>query len=151
MKKYTSRATRWLAICTLISFFILIAGVILIITNFSNILLKAGLTLLGCMMSIFSLVAFFAEKSRYLIINDYKIVLPRGVRKNSNIVFKRTTIERSEIVSISSYLRKGNVLFTNDTNFYTIKLKDGTNFTFTLYAYGKEAEKEIFNIVKNKI
>lgn len=151
MKKYTSRATLWFAICTLISFFFIIAGVILIIINFSNDALKIGLILIGCMMSIFFIIGFFAEKSRYLIINENEIILSRGVRKNNFIVFKRTVIEISEIASISSYLRKGDGFLTDDTTFYTIKLKNGTNLTFVLFTYGKDAEKEIIDIIKNKI
>ena len=33
----------------------------------------------------------------------------------------------------------------------TLKLKDGTKIKFTLFAYGKKAEKEIIETIKNCI
>lgn len=35
----------------------------------------------------------------------------------------------------------------DDRYYHTLKLKNGTNITVTLYAYGKEAEKEIIQIL----
>ena len=82
MKKYTSRATKWLAILTIISVAVLIAGIICILAHSSNVGLQVGLTMLGALMSILFLSCFFAEKSRYLTIDNEKVILSRGADIN---------------------------------------------------------------------
>ena len=82
MKKYTSRATRWLAILAIISVTVLIMGVICILAHSSNVGLQVGLTMLGALMSILFLSCFFAEKSRYLTIDNEKVILSRGADIN---------------------------------------------------------------------
>ena len=52
MKKYTSRATKWLAIFAIISVVMLLIGIILIVANYSNVGLTVGLTMGGGLMSI---------------------------------------------------------------------------------------------------
>ncbi len=151
MKKYTSRATKLLAIFAIISAVILVIGVITIIVNSSNIGLQVGLTMLGGLMSVVFLSFFFAEKSRWLTINCDEIVLPKGADINGKMVFKRTVAKIDEITSVESNLYKGDGLISKDTYFHTLKLKDGTKITFTLYAYGKEAEKEIIEALKKSV
>ena len=152
MKKYTSRATKWLAIFTIVSVAVLIAGIICILARSSNVGLQIGLTMLGGLMSILFLSCFFAEKSRYLIIDDEKIILPRGADINGKMSLQKTIININEIHSIKSELYKGDGIISKDTPFYTINLKDGTKITVTLYAYGKEAENEILETIKrNKV
>ena len=90
----------------------------------------------------FSLL-LFAEKSRYLTIDDEKIVLPRGANINEKTSFSRTIININEIRSIKSELHKGDGIVAKDTLFHTLTLNDGTRIKFTLYAYGKVAEDEI--------
>ena len=151
MKKYISRATKWLGIYTIISVIILVIGVIIIIVNSSNIGLQVGLTMLGGLMSVVFLSCFFAEKSRWLTITDDEIVLPRGVDINGKTVFKKTVAKIDEITSIESNLYKGDGLISKDTYFHTLKLKDGTKITFTLYEYGKKEEKEIIETIKKSV
>lgn len=148
MKKYTSHATKWLAIFAVVSIVMLLIGIILIIVNFSNTDLQFGLTMSGGLMSVLFLTCFFADKSRCLTISNDKIILPRGADNNGKIVFKKTIISIDKISSIESRLYKGN-LFSKDTYFHMLKLKDGTKISFTLYAYGKEAEKEILKTIKD--
>lgn len=151
MKRYTSRATKYFAVVSLISVTMLVTGIVFIVANCSNIGLQVGLTMLGGLMSIIFLSCFFAEKSRWLTINGDEIVLPRGADNNGKMVFKRTVIKVDGITSVESNLYKGDGLISKDTWFHTLKLKDGTKITFTLYAYGKEAEKEILNTIKKSI
>ena len=151
MKKYTSHATKWLALFSIISTLMLLIGIAFIIVNISNVGLQLGLTFIGGFMSIFFLPLFFAEKSRWLIIDADKIILPRGADHNGRTVIKRTVIKTDEIISLESRFYKGDKIFTGDCFFYTLKLKNGTKITFTLYAYGKEAEKEIVETIKNRI
>lgn len=151
MKKYKSRTTKMMALLTIMSVVVLIAGTILIVTNSSNVGLQIGLTMFGGLMSILFLSCSFAEQSRYLTIDDEKIILPRGADNNGKTVLKRTVVRIDEITSVESNLYIGDGLISKDTSFHTIKLKDGTKITFTLYAYGKEAEKEIIETIKNSI
>ena len=151
MKKYTSRATKWLAIFTVISVAVLILGIICILAHLSNIVLQIGLTILGGLMSVLFLSCFFAEKSRCLIIDNETIILPRGANINGKLVFKRTVATIDEITSVESSLYRGDGLISDDTYFHTLKLKDGTKITFTLYAYGKEAEKEIIETIRKSV
>lgn len=151
MKKYTSCATKWLAILTIISVAVLIAGIICILAHSSNVGLQVGLTMLGALMSILFLSFFFAEKSRYLTIDDEKVILPRGADINEKKSFQKTVININEIHSIKSELCKGDGIISKDTVFHTIKLNDGTIIRFTLYAYGKGNEKEILESIGKRI
>ena len=92
MKKYTSRATKRLAILTTISVAVLIVGIICILAHLSSVGLQIGLTMLGGLMSSLFLSCIYAEKSRYLTIDDEKIVLPRGANINEKTSFNRTII-----------------------------------------------------------
>ena len=151
MRKYTSRATKLLAVFAIISVIMLVIGLILIVSNSSNLELKLVITIFGGLMSIIFLSCFFAEKSRWLAINDNEIVLPRGADNNGKMVFKRTIIKVDEITSVESNLYKGDGLISKDTLFHTLKLKDGTKVTFTLCSYGKTTEKEILETIKKII
>ena len=151
MKRYTSCATKWLAILTIISVAVLIAGIICILARSTNVGLQVGLTMFGGLMSILFLSCFFAEKRRYLTIDDKKIVLPRGTIINEKTSFRRTIINTNEIRSIKSELYKGDGIISKDTLFHTLKLNDGTIIKFTLYAYGKDAEDEILAAIKKLI
>ncbi|MBE6644140.1 MAG: hypothetical protein E7612_02020 [Ruminococcaceae bacterium] len=62
MKTYISRATKWLAILTIISVVVLIAGIICIVAYSSNVGLQIGLTMLGGLMSILFSLAFWRKK-----------------------------------------------------------------------------------------
>ena len=104
----------------------------------------------GGLMSILFLSCFFAEKSRYLTIDDEKIVLPRGTIINEKTSFRRTIINTNEIRSIKSEF-KGDGIISKGTLFHTLKLNDGTRIKFTLYAYGKDAEDEILAAIKKLI
>lgn len=151
MKKYTTRATKWLAIFAIISAVTLVIGVIFIIADFSNVGLTAGLTVGGGLMSILFITCFFAEKSHRLTINSDEIVLPRGAERNGKMCFKRTIIKLNDIASVESKFYKGDKIISGDCFFHTLKLKDGTKITFTLFAYGKDAEKEIIETIKMSI
>ena len=148
MKKYTSRATKWVALITIISLLILLTGIVLIIVKYSDISVQIGATVGGGFMSILFLCCFLAEKNRWLTIDTDKIILPIGALYNGKMSFKKTVIRIDEIASVESEFYRGDKIITG---FYTLKLKDGTEITFNLFAYGKKAEKEIIEIIKNSI
>ena len=135
----------------LISTLVLLIGIALIIVHHSNVGLQIGLTVLGGFLTLLFLCCFLAEKSRWLTIEPNQIVLPRGVDHNSKIILKRTVVKVCDIVSVKSVLHTGDGLISKDTYFHTLTLKDGKKLTFTLYAYGKDAEKEIIETLKDGI
>ena len=151
MKKYTSQATKWLMIVSLICGVVLLTGIILAFAGIGNIGLPIGLIMMGGLLGILFFSCFLAEKSRALIINADQITFPRGVEINGKTVFQKTTIQTTQIRSVETKFYPGDGVIAKDTDFYTLRLKDGTSVTFTLYAYGKEAEKEIWETIKSSI
>ena len=149
MKRYISRATKWLAGLTIVFVVIFAAGIVCIIANISNVDVQIGLTLLGAPMSILFFVCYLAEKSRALVIDENTITLPRGADKNGKMVFQKTVIRLDEIRSVDSKLHKGDGIIAGDCFFHTLKLTDGTEVTVTLYAYGKDEERKIIDIIRN--
>ena len=150
MERYTSKTTKWFAILTLISVVFFAVGIIFIIVDISNIGFQIGFTLLGGLMGILFAVCYFAERGRALVIDTDQFVFPRGAEINGKISFKKTVINKNEICSIESKLYKGDKTISGDCFFHTLKLKDGAKVTVTLYAYGKEAEKEILEIIQKQ-
>ena len=148
MKKYASSSLKWLMMITLISCAILLVGIILAFVKVTNIGLPIGLILTGGLLGILSFSCFLAEKSRVLIISTDQIIFPRGAEVNGKTVFQKTIIKTSEIRSVEAKSYKGDGAITKDTIFYTLQLTDSRIITVTLYHYGKEAEKEIFEAIK---
>ena len=148
MKRYTSKATKLFAIISLTCVAVLLIGITLLFAKIENIGFPISLTVGGGLLGILFLACFVAEKSRTLIIDADRIILPRGVIINGKTIFQKTVIQMSEIKYTESSLHKGDRIISKDTYFHTLKLKDGRKATVTLYAYGKEAEKEILEIIK---
>ncbi len=151
MKKYTSRETKWLRAVTLICGAEFLIGIILVFANVENIGLPIVLIFMGGFLGVLFLSCYFAEKSRFLIIDTDTITFPRGIEKNGRTVFQKTIVRIRDIRSVKSKFHKGDKIISGDCFFYTLELKDGTNITVTLYAYGKEAEKEIIQTIKRSI
>lgn len=149
MKKYSSQAAKWLMIVSLICGVVLLIGIIFAFADIGNIGLPIGLMLMGGLSGVIFFSCFLAENSRVLAIDTDRIIFPRGAEINGKIVFNKTVVRICDIRSIESKFRKGDKIISNDCFFYTLKLKDGTSVTVTLYAYGKEAEKEILETIKN--
>lgn len=151
MKRYISRATKWLAILAFVSVVIFAMGIISIVVNVPNVGLQIGLTMFGALMSILFLTCYLAEKNRTLVIDADKITFPRGADKNGKTVFQKTVIRLDEICSIESNFHKGDRIISGNCFFHTLKLKDGTEVTVTLYAYGKDSEKEIIETIRKNM
>lgn len=148
MKKYVTRATKWLAIFTLFCAILLAVGIILVIIGFPNISLQICLIALGGVMGIIFLSVFLAERSRALVIDNEKVIFPRGADKNGKIVLQKTVVNFVDIRSVDSVFHKGDGLISGDCFSYILTLKDSTKISVTLYAYGKDAEKEIFETIR---
>ena len=151
MKKYTSQATKRLAVITVIFCTVLLAGIVLTVTEILDVEYSILMIGLGGSLSILFLCVFLAERSRVLVIDTDKIVFPRGAYVNGKMVFERTLVKLSEIRSVESKLHKGDGLISADTTFHTLKLKDGKTVTVPLYAYGKDAETEIVESIRRSI
>lgn len=151
MKKYVSRAVKHSLIFILIGAVLLIAGVALIVLNVQNIELPITLISAGGAIEFLSLCAFFAERTRYLIIDTDKIVLPKGADVNGKTAFQRTIVNMNDISSLTLEFHKGDGIIALDTNFYILSLKSGTKIRFTLFSYGKDSEAEICEFIRNKI
>lgn len=149
MKRYISRTTKWLAGLTVVSVVTFAVGIVCIIANIPNVDLQTGLTLFGAPMSILFLACYLAEKSRALVIDENTITFPRGADKNGKMVFQKTVIRLDEIRSVDSKLHKGDGIIAGDCFLHTLKLTDGTEVMVTLYAYGKDEEIEIIDIIRN--
>ena len=151
MKRYDSQAIKYMAILSFISIVTLIAGVVLVVANVSNTGLKIGLIAAGGSLSILFIGCYLAERSRYLIIDDAIIDLPRGAILNGKMVFKRIAIDIDDISSIESKLLKGDRIVTKNGHFYSLRMKDKSIITFTLYAYGKKSETDIVTTIRERI
>lgn len=151
MKEYSSRAVKWLMIVSLICGLVLLAGIILAFAGIENIGLPIGLILMGGLLGVIFFGCFLTEKSRTLIMDTDRVIFPRGAEINGKIVFQKTVVRICDIVSVESKFHKGDKIISNDCFFYMLRLKDGTSVAVTLYAYGKDAEKEIWETIKSGI
>ena len=89
VKKYVSRATKYLVILSLICIVILTAGIVLIVVGFPNTSSIIGLTIFGGVFSLLFLVCYFAERSRTLRIDSNTVIFPRGANVNGKTVLKK--------------------------------------------------------------
>lgn len=151
MKKYTSQATKWFMVVTLICSVVLLTGIILAFMELKDIGFPVGLILMGGLLGVIFFSCFLAEKSRSLTIGADRIVFPRGAQINGKTVLQKTVVKISEISSVEIKSFKGDGFISKDTNFYTLRLADSKKVTVTLYSYGKETEKEILETIKRSI
>ena len=151
MKKYSSREVKWLMAVSLICGVFLLTGMILAFAGIDHNGLPIGLILTGGLLGIIFFSCFLAEKSRVLIMDADRVIFPRGAEINGKTVFHKTVVGICDICSAESRFYKGDKIISKDCFFYTLRLKDGTSVTVTLYAYGKEAEKEIWETLKSSI
>lgn len=106
---------------------------------------------MGGLNLIWLLPCYFATRSRRLIIDNEKIILSRGALINEKTHFKKTAVRFDEISSLGIQYHDGDGIISLGTAFYTLTLKDGTKITVTLYEFGKAAEQEIINTVRQRI
>ena len=149
MKKYVSRATKWLGMIALLCGVVLLVGIIFAFVEMP--MTSIAMIALGSVFGVLFLSCFLAEKSRGLIVDTESIVFPRGTNQNGMMVLKKITVKFCDIDFVDIKLRKGDGFVSKDTSFYTLNLKGGTKITVTLYAYGKEAEKDILEMIKKNM
>ena len=97
MKKYTSSATKWLKVVTLICCAALLTGIVLAFVEVANIGLPVGLILIGALLGAIFFSCFLSEKGRVLMISADQIVFPGGAEINGKTTLQKTVIKTSEI------------------------------------------------------
>ena len=80
-----------------------------------------------------------------------RVIFPRGAEINGKIAFQKTVVRICDIRSVERNLRRGDKILSDDCFIYTLRKIDGTSVTVFLYAYGKEAEEEIWESLKSSI
>lgn len=151
MRKYISRAVKYLGLFAFVSAALFAVGIVLIVVGSPNISLQILFTFMGGLMSVLFFGCFLAEKSRALVIDSDKIILPRGANRNGKTVFQKTVIKMDTIRSMESRFHKGDKIISNDCYFHILNMKDGSKVTVILYSYGKKAEKEILELIQKGI
>ena len=149
MKKYVPKCLKLVRNASITSFLIFVVGFVLFLFGGLNIEIPLLLTFFGGGFGILFVAVYFAAKSRVFIIGEEKIVIPRGANINDNLSFSKTSLKKSDICYVERTFFKGDKIISEDTYFYTVKLKGGTKVTFPLYEYGKKAEEEIFCFLKD--
>ena len=114
MKRYTSRATKVLAVVVLICVAVVLIGIILAFTGAKNMGLPFGFILLGGLLGVIFLACFLAEKSRALIIDTDKIIFPRGAERNGKTVFQKTVVRICDLSSVESRFHKGDKIISDE-------------------------------------
>ena len=148
MKKYVPKCLKLIRNASITSFLIFMVGFVLFLFGGLNIEIPLLLTFLGGGFGILFVAVYFSQKSRVLTLDEETIVLPRGAYINEKLSFSKMSIKKSDICCVERTFFKGDKIISEDTYFYTVKLKDGTKVTFPLYEYGKKAEEEIFCFLK---
>ena len=157
MKKYTPIATKWLAAISLICGAMVVVGIVLGFMESGDSDVVLLLISMGTMLGIIVFPVFLASRTRYLLIDEKTIILPRGTAVNGKVTLgKRTVIQRKDILSLSSQYYRAPLILKiladhADQTYHTITLKDGTSIRFQLSEYGKKAEKEILAIIRQSI
>jgi hypothetical protein len=151
MKQYVSKATYWLLGALLLSAAVLTAGIIITSIPCGDPEWQIMLIGAGAFFTFLFLLLYLAEKSRFLLISMEEINLPRGSEKSGKTVFQRLTVRFDQIASFSAKLHTGDEVISKGCYFYTLKLKDSTEIVFTLYHYGKNAEKDITKTIESNI
>ena len=150
MKKYEARANKWLACFTAIGVVSFIIGIILFMTDAPCFELNLTLTMVGLGLCIPFSTAYIASKTRWMIIDNEKIVFHLSVSVNGKSVPKET-VRFDEIDSIESKFRKGDLVFVGDCFIHRMKLTDGSEIEFFLHEYGRDTEEKIIETIKNRI
>ncbi len=163
MKKYVSGSLKIILFCLILFGIVLLAAVLILVLKLLSVSIAVPLTIFSFLLFILFLAIFFAEKSRYLTVDDRQITLPRGAIINGKTAFSKTLIEFDSVCSFESKFRKGDHgvfaliisllggVYAKDTTFYSIKLINGDTVTFTLYEFGKESETEIVSAIKRRL
>ena len=155
MKKvYSNKISQLIFLFVAIGFILL--GIVLHIS--AIILHKDPVAIYGSIiifptLSLIFWFAYYVEKSSTVEIDDESITFHYFVFTKPKIKYnskKGLIINFDNIKKIYTEFHKGDMIYTGDTTFYYIILKDDTEIKFGLFRLGKKNEKEIYEVL-NKI
>lgn len=148
-------------ISSYILFWVAIAFIVVgVIMHVSSILTQRDLVAIYGSIIIFPLLSiifwlgYYIEKSKKLIIDSTYIVFKYIVFTKPKVKYnvkEGLKIHFKDIEKFYSELSKGDLFFSADTTFYYIVLKNNTRIQFTLFNFGKKNEKEIYELLREKI
>ncbi len=141
MKKYRQTALVPLIVLSLLCGVIILTGIILILLDTPTEDAVLFLLGMGIPLEIIWLAVLLPTARNCLLIDDRQIIFP--VTRSPHFSLKRNVVCFDRVEYIQPILRTGDGIIAKDTTFYRFVLKDGTEFTETLYAYGKDAEQRI--------
>lgn len=149
---YTRKHAYSFLFCVALGFDLLgiILHIILIIQKKDIISVMASIIVLPLLSLIFWF-AYLIEKRSIIVIEadsitfHYHVFIKPKMKYNYKQGLK---IFYSNIKEINTKLHKGDKILSADTNFYNLKLTNGTIITFTLFHFGKKQEKMIYENIK---
>ncbi len=153
MKKYYTKSSPITGIVALLFLILLIIGIILTVFRLSTLSVSIFLCGFCGYMSILFCSLFFADRSRYLVVDEEKIDLPRGVmaildEKKTKLQMKRTKLLFSDIETVHVEFYKADNIMAKSTKFYVFSMKNGQKYRAVLYEYGTEHMREILNMMR---
>ncbi len=153
MRKYESTALPLMRALALFCLASLVIALALTVLDWGSASIKGLFWFFGGMGVMLFIPCYFAEKSRYLLIDSEKITLTFGSMRllpngKGKLMTKRLTLPFCEISHIDVEFYEVQTLHAKPTNFYVFTLKNGERYRVTLYSYGKEAVKEILGILR---
>ena len=148
MKKYVQSATKISGVLLIVCVLMIAAGVLLTVLSPEQRDLICFLFAFAIPWAIILLVIYIPSARSYLLMDDEKIVFP--LTRVPKLSLKRNTVMFSEIKRVKVVFEEGDGIIVKDCNFYRFHLKNGLEFTETLFSYGKESEKEIVSVLKEK-
>ena len=105
-------------------------------------------------MSLIFWFSYYVEKSSTIEIDNESITFHYFVFTKPKIKYnskKGLIISFGNIKKIYTAFHKVDMIYTGDTTFYYIILKDDTEIKFGLFRLGKKNEKEIYKVLKEHL
>lgn len=146
MKTYTQPGAKLLGALTGICGLLCAAGCLLLLWAPERVEWIVLCLVAGGLLGILFLASWLACAACPIYLDDVGIVFP--ITRAPRLRFRRNPVRYCEIDHVRAILHRGDGMRTKDTVFYRFVLKNGLEFTETLFSYGKTAEQEITEHLK---
>lgn len=147
MKRYVPWVTYPLGVVSAV-FFVVFAVGLIIRLSMPDEQAAFVLILVGGIAGSFSLAPFIALRNSPVLLYRDRVVFSTDMQKNGKPFSGRAVIKFDDIEFIDRNLVERIPIWFTDNFNYLLKLKDGTEFSFFLYAYGRRTEDEIIGAVE---
>lgn len=157
MKKYYRPTSRIFACLSAVMLIIFICGIIMLALNYEHEDAIIGVIILAFLLLVLFLMVSIIEYTNCITISYTQVSFSRNTRTimNDGIIrrtpYKKLTIAFVDIESVSKRYAHGDKIISNDTIIYVFTLKNGDTFEELLYHYGKKNEKEIIDIIEERV